>query len=100
MPTFVTNRQAISFGLNGSPMMWGLLHNELEMECKTRQLSLDYSDWCFISEITESFILSLIDYGFPDLFVEKIMQEIGTKFCYSAFANLECVPFVRENYLK
>ena len=100
MGSFITNRHAIALGLNGSPLIWAFIHEKTNIEKQNLQLSPDYSDWAFISEITEHFILSLIDYGFPDSFTEKLMQEIGTMFCFSsAFADGDCVSYIRENYL-
>ena len=100
MSTFVTNKHVITLGLNGSPMVWLFIHEKTHILKQHLQLSPTYSDWAFVSVITEHFILSLIDYGFPDSFTEKLMQEMGTMFCFSpALADGECIPFIREKYL-
>lgn len=100
MAIFITNQQAQALGLNGSPIMYNLV-TMLKLDSSSVWLSPNNRDWAYISIIEEKFISAMIDSGdFPDSFIEKLMEEIGSKFCYCAGGNKdEIVPFVRAYHL-
>lgn len=91
-------------GIKTSLMMFQLLNRRLKVKRQKVQVSKDYIEyyeWVFISEITENFILSLIDLDFSDSLVESLSEEVGTKFCFlNLFDNGDSIPYIRGNYLK